>query len=47
MNFDPVYHPDYAMFCAVNELWYYLVCLDEDEFTETMICADIEVLLEK
>jgi len=36
---------DYELFNAVNRLYFYLTCMDDNEFTELTLCSELEVVL--
>ena len=46
MNFDMLDHYDYELWKAVEDLYYYLMTGEDDEYTELNLGSDIEVMLE-
>ena len=47
MDFDPLEHNDYALFRAIEDLYYFLMASDdEDDVRELYLIAEIEILLE-
>ena len=43
MHIDDI---DYELFNAVNRLYFYLTCMEYNEFTELTLCSELEVVLE-
>ena len=44
---DPYIHKDLSLFHAIENLYYYLMVIDEDDYIEGALCAEIEVILEE
>ena len=47
MDYDPYIHKDKALFDAIEDLFYYLMAMEQDDFLELELDAEIEVILEE